>query len=217
MNSFLLRIPRLLALMLSLSFFASVCVGQVDRGIDSFKGLELGAATVNDVIARFGEPKSDKSAQKYSPLKLKDWFDVEEKNFRVLLFEGKNGIEGFNEVKFGFRDDKLVAVRLKPKKLIIRELFNLFRADFQYISRKNEKSFRDGTPNESWERDRPEKFPDLYYVAQRSPHNFAFAMISHDTVRALTVFRNGELDPWFIGSPDDEVKLVEVISRSLLK
>lgn len=205
-----MKVPGILliALLLTFSIFA-----QDKAKITEWRGLVLDRATPEKAIEVLGKPKTDKPNQKFRPLKFDEWFDVEAKNFRELHWEKVSQIEGFDDVKLFFRDDKLVSIWLEPKKLEANALQISYNGDFVYLTDKTAQLFNPGDFERNQGKTYPKSFPDLYYLMNKNEAAYGFVMVANNSFgsilgKSLGVQDAGESLP-------GKISIINLISKSL--
>ncbi len=90
--------------------------------------MVIDEATPDDAIKLLGKPKKDKT-DSLQIFGIKDWLtkDIKQKKYRVL---GCEKPEGLDYAVLGFLDDKLVFIKLDPKKLPTNALARAYGIDF---------------------------------------------------------------------------------------
>lgn len=198
----------LITLFLTLSLIA-----QDKAKITEWRGLILDQATPEKAIEVLGKPKTDKTAQKFRPLKFNEWFDVEAKNFRELHWEKSGQIEGFDDVKLFFRADKLVSIWLEPKKLEANALQISYDGEFVYLTDKMAQLFNPKDFERNQGKTYPKSFPEVYYLMNKNDAAYGFVLVANNSFgsilgKSLGVQDAGESLP-------GNISVINLISKSL--
>lgn len=193
--------------------FACVMVFGQKAQTNQWRGLILDEATPEKAIEILGKPKTDKENQAYRPLKFNEWFDVKKKDFRILHYEDVSQIEGFKDVKLIFRDNKLVAIWLEPKKLEANTLEMAYDAEFRYLSDKTAESMNPRDFERNQGRSYPKSFPTVYFVMNKNDSAYAFAMVANNSFGSILGKSMGVNDA--SESLPGNVAIINLISKSL--
>lgn len=159
--------------------------GQEKAQTDRWRGLVLDEATPEKAIEVLGKPKTDKEAQKFRPIKFNEWFDVDGKKFRILHYENSVAVNGFDDVKLIFRDNKLVCISLEPEKLGANLLALSYEGEFVYLSDKALESFSPGDFERNQGRSYPKSYPEYYYLMNKTVKSYAFALIGNSSFGSI--------------------------------
>ncbi|NNE98935.1 MAG: hypothetical protein HKN25_07930 [Pyrinomonadaceae bacterium] len=170
--------------------FLIVCVSEISAQgtakTNEWRGLKLGVSTSSDAIGLFGKPTADRLRQKYRPMKFDEWFDVGTADFRVFVYEGGRALRGFKSVRLFFRDDFLMVIRLKPRKMKALALERAYDSEFEYVPDRFSEIFLPGDygrrrkgPN------RPKNYPMFYYLLNETNESYALAAIDNNSVREV--------------------------------
>lgn len=194
--------------------FSVFCSAQDKAQTNQWRGLVLGEATVENTIETLGKPKSDKSDQKFRPIKFNEWFDVKAKDFRILHYEDKQNINGFDDVKLVFRANKLVVIRLEPKKLEANALPLAYDSEFVYLSDKFSESMNPNDFEQNRGQSFPKSYPTVYFLTNITPNAYAFAMVANNSFGSILGKSMGVKDA--SESLPGKVDMIDLISTSLL-
>jgi hypothetical protein len=195
--------------LLVLSFAIQAAAQQPDR----WRGLIIDESSPEEAKRLLGEPKTDKESQSFRPLKFNEWFDVKNKNFRILHYENASSIDGFSDVKLVFRDAKLVVISLEPKKLEAHAVSRSYDGDFVFLSDK----FAESTSPEDFERNQgrsyPKSFPTVYYLMNKASNSYVFVMVANDSFASILGKSVGVRDA--SESLPGKIAVIQLISRRL--
>lgn len=180
---------------------------------NQWRGLILDEAIPEKAVEVLGKPKTDKDNEAYRPLKFNEWFDVKEKNFRVLHYEDAQKVEGFKDVKLYFRKGKLVAIWLEPEKLEANSLEMAYDAEFRYLSDKFSESMNPRDFERNQGRSYPKSFPTVYFLMNKNDSTYAFAMIANNSFGSIFGKSMGVKDA--SESLPGKVAIINLISKSL--
>ncbi|MGI8670881.1 MAG: hypothetical protein ACR2J3_13705 [Aridibacter sp.] len=180
---------------------------------NQWRGLVLDEAIPEKALEVLGKPKTDKDNEAYRPLKFNEWFDVKEKNFRVLHYEDAQKVEGFKDVKLYFRKGKLVAIWLEPEKLEANSLEMAYDAEFRYLSDKFSESMNPRDFERNQGRSYPKSFPTVYFLMNKNDSTYAFAMITNNSFGSILGKSMGVKDA--SESLPGKVAIINLISKSL--
>ena len=157
--------PVLLSLLL-----AATAAGQINEKADTFHGLVLNQTSSEDASRLLGQPAADRTDRLDVP-KLSKWLDARtrEKIFRQLTFKN---VGDFSQIKLSFLENKLIAIELEFKKIILYErLSNIFGVEFAIVGAQGGAS---DLPNE------PGKYP-VRFIPTYYPFNYNLIGISAQT------------------------------------
>lgn len=198
---------KTLILILVLSFAA------FGQSPNQWHGLILDEATPEKAIADLGNPKTDKDGQGYRPLKFNEWFDVKEKNFRVLHYENNAKIEGFKDVKLTFRGGKLVSILLEPEKLAANALSRAYNLEFNYLNRNIDEAFNPNNFERNQGKVYPKSYPTVYFLGHKAETSYLFAMVGNSSFGSILGKSMGVGDA--SESLPGKVLMIEYISKKL--
>jgi len=166
--------------------FTSEINAQGTAKTNEWQGLKLGVSTTSNAIGLFGNPTVDRLRQKYRPLKFDEWFDVGTADFRVFLYEGGRALRGFKSVRLYFRDDVLMVIRLKPRKMKASALERAYDSEFEYVPDRFSEFFLPGDYGRRRKgRKRPKNYPMFYYLLNETDEAYALAAIDNNSVREV--------------------------------
>lgn len=178
---------------------------------DRWRGLIIDEATPDDAIKLLGEPKKDKidSLQVFG---IRDWLSkqIKDKKFRLLGYEK---IEGLDFVWLGFLNDKLVFIKLDPKKLPTNALARAYGVEFA----PNFDGINVAFNPKNYERNQgklyPTNYPAVYDLIAVSEKTFLCAAVSNGSFGSILKEAMGVPDST-ISFPGKIIYLL-IVSRKL--
>lgn len=176
-----------------------------------WRGLIIDEATPDDAIKLLGEPKKDKT-DSLKIFGIQDWLtkDIKQKKYRILGYEKP---EGLDYVLLGFLDDKLVFIKLDPKKLPTNALTRAYGIEFA----PNFKGINVAFNPKNYERNQgkvyPENYPAIYDMIAVSEKTFLCAAVDNGGFGSILKEAMGVPDSTI--SFPGKVMYLQIVSRKL--
>lgn len=178
---------------------------------DRWRGLIIDEAAPDEAIKLLGKPKKDK-IDSLKIFGIQDWLSkqIKEKKFRLLGYEKT---EGLDFVWLGFLDDKLVFIKLEPKKLPATALARAYGIDFA----PNFNGINVAFNPKNYERNQgklyPKNYPAIYDLIAVSEKTFLSAAVDNGGF--------GSILKEAVGVPDSAISFpgktiyLQIVSRKL--
>ncbi len=178
---------------------------------DRWRGLIIDEAKPDDAIKLLGEAKKDKT-DSLKIFGIQDWLSkqIKEKKFRLLGYEKP---EGLDFVWLGFLDDKLVFIKLEPKKLPANALTRAYGIDFA----PNFNGINVAFNPKNYERNQgklyPKNYPAIYDLIAVSEKTFLCAAVDNGGFGAILKETMGVPDSTI--SFPGKIIYLQIVSRKL--
>jgi hypothetical protein len=205
-----------LVLLLSLTF---ICFGQTDETQtksdsaqpDRWHGLVIDEATPDDAIKLLGKPKKDKT-DSLQIFGIKDWLtkDIKQKKYRVLGYEKT---EGLDSVLLGFLNDKLMLIKLDPKKLPTNALARAYGITFAPNFNGIDIAFNPKNYERNQGKVYPKNYPAIYDLIAVSEKTFLCAAVDNGGFGSIMKEAMGVPDST-VGFPG-KILYIQIVSRKL--
>ncbi|HLM00128.1 MAG TPA: hypothetical protein VK400_03670 [Pyrinomonadaceae bacterium] len=178
---------------------------------DRWRGLVIDEATPDDAIKLLGKPDKDKT-DSLQIFGIRDWLtkDIKQKKYRVLGYEKP---EGLDYVVLGFLDEKLVFIKLDPKKLPTNALARAYGIEFA----PNFNGINVAFNPKNFERNQgklyPKNYPAVYDLIAVSEKTFLCAAVDNSSF--------GSVLKEAMGVPDSTISFpgkiiyLQIVSRKL--
>lgn len=178
---------------------------------DRWHGLVIDEATPDDAIKLLGKPKKDKT-DSLQIFGIKDWLtkDIKQRKYRVLGYEKP---EGLDYVVLGFLDDKLVFIKLDPKKLPTNALARAYGIDFAPNFNGIDIAFSPKNYERNQGKVYPKNYPAVYDLIAVSERTFLSAAVDNSSF--------GSVLKEAMGVPDSTISFpgkiiyLQIVSRKL--
>jgi hypothetical protein len=178
---------------------------------DRWRGLVIDEATPDEAIKLLDKPKKDKT-DSLKIFGIQDWLStqIKEKKFRLLGYEKP---EGLDFVWLGFLNDKLVFIKLEPKKLPATALVRAYGIEFA----PNFNGINVAFNPKNYERNQgklyPKNYPAIYDLIAVSEKTFLSASVDNGGF--------GSILKEAMGVPDSPISFpgkityLQIVSRKL--
>lgn len=178
---------------------------------DRWRGLVIDEATPDDAIKLIGRPKKDKT-DSLQIFGIKDWLtkDIKQKKYRVLGYEKP---EGLDYVMLGFLEDKLVFIKLDPKKLPTNALARAYGIDFAPNFNGIDIAFSPKNYERNQGKVYPKNYPAVYDMIAVSEKTFLCAAIDNSSFSSVLKEAMGVPDSTI--SFPGKIIYLQIVSRKL--
>ena len=178
---------------------------------DRWRGLIIDETKPDEAINLLGKPKKDKT-DSLKIFGIQDWLtkQIKEKKFRLLGYEKP---EGLDFVWLGFLDDKLVFIKLEPKKLPATALARAYGIDFA----PNFNGINVAFNPKNYERNQgklyPKNYPAIYDLIAVSEKTFLSAAVDNGGFGSILKEAMGVPDSTI--SFPGKIMYLQIVSRKL--